>query len=53
MAFHDSHTSKLITVKVDGMIRSLGLAPPDILKYIVNDNAADINFNVNLTFLTH
>ena len=37
--FPDRHTGQLIKVKLDEMITSLGLDSPDIVKYVVNDNA--------------
>ena len=39
--FPDRHTGQLIKVKLDEMITSLGLDSPDIVKYVVNDNAAN------------
>ena len=39
--FPDRHTGLLIKVKLDDMIASLGLDSPDIIKYVVNDNAAN------------
>ena len=37
--FPDRHTGQLIKIKLDDMITSLGLDSPEIIKYVVNDNA--------------
>ena len=45
--FPDRHTGKLIKVKLDEMIRNLGLDSQDIIKYVVNDNAANAVLSIS------
>ena len=39
--FPDRHTGTTIKIKIDKMIKSLGLNTPGIIKYVINDNASN------------
>ena len=47
--FPDRHIGKLIKLKLDEMIKSLGLDSPNIIKYVVNDNAASAVLAIKLS----
>ena len=47
--FPDRHTGTMIKVTIDDMIVSLGLDTPDIIKYVVNDNAANAVLAIKLS----
>ena len=47
--FPGSHTGAGIKVKLDKMIEELGLATPDLLKFAVNDNAANAKLAIKLS----
>jgi hypothetical protein len=46
--FPDSHTGVNIKLKLDTMISGIGLAKPDVKKYVVNDNAANAVLAIKL-----
>ena len=50
--FRQRHLGSTIALKLDGMLEKLDLTDPEILKFCVNDNAANMQHRVLLKIIS-